>query len=99
MSTTMEPNKRKRAQVIKGKSGGMLLVLTQDVLHVGKQGEVVEVRHGYGRNFLCPGALQLRLPNITCASLTDSKSNFSKHEMLVTPILKLWLSKLFALVV
>ena len=41
MSTTMEPNKRKRAQVIKGKSGGMLLVLTQDVLHVGKQGEVV----------------------------------------------------------
>ena len=57
MNTTMENNKRKRDQVLKGKSGGMLLVLTQDVLHVGKQGEVVEVRHGYGRNYLLPRGL------------------------------------------
>lgn len=57
MNTTAQQNKRKRAQVIKGKSGGMLLVLTQDVLHVGKQGEVVEVRLGYGRNFLLPRGL------------------------------------------
>ncbi len=53
----MESKTRKRAQVLKGKSGGMLLVLTQDVTHVGKQGDVVEVRHGYGRNFLLPRGL------------------------------------------
>ncbi|MSR30398.1 MAG: 50S ribosomal protein L9 [Gemmataceae bacterium] len=32
----------------------MLLVLTQDLEHVGKQGEVVEISPGYGRNYLLP---------------------------------------------
>lgn len=48
---------RKRNQVLKGKNGGMLLVLTEDVEHLGKQGQVVEVRHGYGRNYLLPNGL------------------------------------------
>jgi large subunit ribosomal protein L9 len=32
----------------------MQLVLTEDIAHLGKQGELVEVRSGYGRNYLLP---------------------------------------------
>ena len=45
---------KQRNQVQKGSHGGMQLVLTEDVQHLGKQGEVVEVRPGYGRNYLIP---------------------------------------------
>ena len=48
---------KKRNQVLKGKHGGMQLVLTEDVTHLGKQGEVVEVKPGYGRNYLLPNGL------------------------------------------
>lgn len=48
---------RKRKQVRKGPHGGMQLVLTEDVTHLGKQGELVEVRPGYGRNYLLPNGL------------------------------------------
>jgi large subunit ribosomal protein L9 len=48
---------KKRNQVSKGKHGGMQLVLTEDVPHLGKQGELVEVRAGYGRNYLVPNGL------------------------------------------
>jgi large subunit ribosomal protein L9 len=45
---------KQRNQVPKGPHGGMQLVLTEDVPHLGKQGDVVEVRPGYGRNYLLP---------------------------------------------
>jgi len=45
---------KKRNQMLKGPHGGMQLVLTEDVQHLGKQGEVVEVKPGYGRNYLLP---------------------------------------------
>ena len=45
---------RQRNQMLKGKHGGMQLVLTEDVANLGKQGDVVEVRPGYGRNYLVP---------------------------------------------
>src|SRR5260370_20940683 len=48
---------RKRNQVRKGKHGGMQLLLTDDVPHLGKQGDLVEVKHGYGRNYLLPQGL------------------------------------------
>jgi large subunit ribosomal protein L9 len=35
----------------------MQLVLTEDVPYLGKQGELVEVKHGYGRNYLLPKGL------------------------------------------
>lgn len=57
MSASIELKKRKRSSPLKGKSGGLLLVLTRDVEHVGKQGELVEVKPGYGRNFLLPRGL------------------------------------------
>lgn len=45
---------RVRQQVKKGQNGGMQLVLVDDVTHVGKIGDLVEVKPGYGRNFLVP---------------------------------------------
>jgi large subunit ribosomal protein L9 len=45
---------RQRKQTRKGPHGGMLVVLTEDVPHLGKQGAVVEVKPGYGRNYLLP---------------------------------------------
>src|SRR5581483_3401014 len=45
---------KQRNQILRGKHGGMQLVLTEDVPHLGKQGEVVEVKSGYGRNYLLP---------------------------------------------
>src|SRR5687767_1144454 len=53
------PKKRvkRRQQILKGSHGGMQLVLTEDVQFLGKQGEVVEVKPGYGRNYLVPRGL------------------------------------------
>jgi len=48
---------KRRDQVRKGSHGGMQLVLCEDVTHLGKQGEVVEVKPGYGRNYLVPRGL------------------------------------------
>jgi large subunit ribosomal protein L9 len=48
---------RKRNQVLKGKHGGMQLLLTESVPHLGEQGALVEVKHGYGRNYLLPQGL------------------------------------------
>src|SRR5262245_36775205 len=49
--------KLKRIHIPKGTHRGMQLVLTEDVQHLGKQGELVEVRSGYGRNYLLPRGL------------------------------------------
>jgi large subunit ribosomal protein L9 len=45
-----------RNQVPKGPHGGMQLVLIEDVPNLGKQGDVVEVKPGYGRNYLIPNS-------------------------------------------
>lgn len=41
----------------KGKNGGVELLLIQSVDHLGKQGEVVEVRPGFANNYLLPQGL------------------------------------------
>lgn len=48
---------KQRNQILKGKHGGMQLVLVEDVPHLGKQGDLVEVKAGYGRNYLLPNGL------------------------------------------
>jgi large subunit ribosomal protein L9 len=48
---------KQRSQIRKGSHGGMQLVLTEDVAHLGRQGELVEVKPGYGRNYLLPRGL------------------------------------------
>jgi large subunit ribosomal protein L9 len=45
---------KQRNQILKGNHGGMQLVLLEDVPYLGKQGDVVEVKPGYGRNYLLP---------------------------------------------
>lgn len=45
---------KKRNQIRRGPNGGMQLVLCEDVMYLGKQGDVVEVKPGYGRNYLLP---------------------------------------------
>lgn len=45
---------RVRNQVKKGPHGGTLVVLVDDTAYVGKQGEIVEVKAGYARNYLIP---------------------------------------------
>jgi len=45
---------RKRLQIQKGKHGGTMVVLVNDLAHVGKQGDLVEVKPGYARNYLIP---------------------------------------------
>lgn len=49
-----EKKVRERNQVKKGSHGGAQVLLLEDVVHVGKQGEIVEVKAGYARNFLIP---------------------------------------------
>ena len=41
----------------KGERGGIELLLVHNVEHVGKQGQVVEVRKGYAYNYLIPQGL------------------------------------------
>jgi large subunit ribosomal protein L9 len=41
----------------KGKNGGIQLLLIQSVDHLGKQGDVVEVKRGYALNYLLPQGL------------------------------------------
>jgi large subunit ribosomal protein L9 len=48
---------RKRNQIKKGPHGGTIVVLVNDLAHVGKQGEMVEVKPGYARNYLLPYGL------------------------------------------
>jgi large subunit ribosomal protein L9 len=48
---------KQRNQVPKGSHGGMQLVLTEDVANLGRQGDLVEVKGGYGRNYLLPRGL------------------------------------------
>ena len=52
-----KPKIKKRNQVLKGAHGGMQLVLVEDVQHLGRQGDLVEVKPGYGRNYLLPYGL------------------------------------------
>jgi large subunit ribosomal protein L9 len=48
---------KQRGQLPKGRHGNLKLVLTEDVQYLGKQGDVVEVRPGYARNYLIPRGL------------------------------------------
>src|SRR3954470_11765954 len=55
----VKPQKKvkRRNQPLKGKHGGWQLVLIEDVTHLGKQGDLVEVKAGYARNYLLPNSL------------------------------------------
>jgi len=52
-----EKKVRQRQQVKKGAHGGTMIVLVEDVQYLGKQGDLVEVKPGYARNYLLPNSL------------------------------------------
>ncbi|HEY1379080.1 MAG TPA: 50S ribosomal protein L9 [Gemmataceae bacterium] len=52
-----QKKEKRRNQPLRGKHGGWQLVLIEDVTHLGKQGDVVEVKPGYARNYLLPNSL------------------------------------------
>ncbi|HVU87197.1 MAG TPA: 50S ribosomal protein L9 [Pirellulales bacterium] len=53
-----KPKKPKtRGRLPRGQHGGIELLLIQAVDHLGKQGDVVEVKPGYAKNYLLPQGL------------------------------------------
>jgi large subunit ribosomal protein L9 len=69
---------RRRNQVLKGPHGGMQLVLVEDVAHLGRQGDLVEVKHGYGRNYLLPYGLAVVPDPLNLKRLEDYKIKVKK---------------------
>lgn len=59
MANTSQKKKRnpRFKQLPRGAGGGIQLLLIQSVSHLGKQGDVVEVRPGYAYNYLLPQGL------------------------------------------
>ena len=51
----------------------MQLILTQDVNHLGKAGDLVTVRPGYGRNFLLPKGMAVQATNRNIRQLDHDK--------------------------
>lgn len=51
------PKRKKHGRLPKGPHGGIELLLIQAVDHLGKQGDVVEVKPGYAKNYLLPQGL------------------------------------------
>lgn len=57
MANTSTKQRPKFKRLPKGPNGGVELLLIQSVEHLGKQGEVVEVKPGYAHNYLLPQGL------------------------------------------
>ena len=60
MSETISKRKKRRvhsSRFPKGENGGVQLLLIQSVDHLGRQGDVVEVKRGYAFNYLIPQGL------------------------------------------
>ena len=57
MAGTKSNRKPRFKRMPKGPNGGIQLLLIQSVDHLGKQGDVVEVKPGYANNYLLPQGL------------------------------------------
>ncbi|HEY1068715.1 MAG TPA: 50S ribosomal protein L9 [Pirellulales bacterium] len=49
--------KRVRRELVRGANGSIELLLIQSVEHLGKPGDIVQVKPGYAKNFLLPQGL------------------------------------------
>lgn len=57
----------------------MELILTHDVDKIGKAGEVVKVKSGFGRNFLLPNRLAVPLTPQNAKKLEQEKQRKAQH--------------------
>ncbi|MEO8493970.1 MAG: 50S ribosomal protein L9 [Planctomycetota bacterium] len=57
MAKTATPKKTRLKRLPRGRHGGVQLLLIQSVDHLGKQGDVVDVKTGYATNYLLPQGL------------------------------------------
>lgn len=57
VATPKKGRRRRSHHLKKGERGGIELLLIHNVEHLGKQGEVVEVKRGYAFNYLVPQGL------------------------------------------
>jgi len=73
MALTKRVRVRRNSRLQKGPHGGIELLLIQSVEHLGKQGEVVEVRPGYAKNYLLPQGL-------ACVATDHHKRMVEKHK-------------------
>lgn len=71
----------------RGKHGGVELLLIQNVEHLGKQGDVVEVKRGYAMNYLLPQGL-------ATVATDHHKRMVEKHRAKLLEIQKQRLAKL-----
>ena len=55
--TTNRHSNRAHKRLPQGKNGGYQLLLIHNVEHLGRQGDIVEVKPGYALNFLLPQGL------------------------------------------
>ncbi len=56
----------------------MKVILTKDIVKLGKRGEVVEVRDGYARNFLIPNKMAILGTKANIEGLEKTKKHFSQ---------------------
>lgn len=56
----------------------MELILTRDVEHLGKAGELVSVKRGYGRNYLLPQGLAVSATRRNKAQLEHERDRISR---------------------
>ena len=89
-NTRKETPRNQFKRLPKGPHGGIQLLLIQSVDHLGKQGDVVEVKRGYASNYLLPQGLA------TLAS-DHHKRMVDKHRGRLLEIEKARLSDLRAL--
>lgn len=57
----------------------MQLILTQDVAHLGKAGELITVKNGYGRNFLLPKGMAVVADRRNKARLEHEKASIERR--------------------
>jgi large subunit ribosomal protein L9 len=56
-ASVSKPRRRHQTRLPRGPHGGIELLLIQSVEHLGKQGDVVEVKRGFAMNYLLPQGL------------------------------------------
>lgn len=85
---------KRRSQMPRGDHGGMQLLLIEDVQHVGRQGELVEVKPGFGRNYLIPQGLATYVTPDALVRIEKHKANVEAIRMAKLADLKMLAKKL-----